>query len=70
MKYVAVASDREMCDLFGIQMFQVHAVVVIPLRESKSMRRRHIFSLLDCRKCNGIVHGSRMAIDSMANHWL
>ena len=42
---------------------------VIPQRESKSMHRRHVFSVLDCGQCNGIVHGSCMAIDSPVNDW-
>ena len=44
--------------------------MVIPQRESKSMRRRHIFSLLDCGQCSGIVRGLRMAIDFLVNDWL
>ena len=53
--------------LLGIRILQVYALAVIPQRESKNMRRRHSFSLLDCGQCNGIVHGLRMAIDSPAN---
>ena len=34
------------------------------------MRRRHIFRLLDCGQCNGIMHGLRMAIDSPVSDWL
>ena len=41
----------------------------IPEGESKSMRRSRIFSFLDCGQCSGIVHCSRMAIDSPANDW-
>ena len=50
-------------------MLQVYALVVTPQKEYKSMRRRHIFSLLDCGQCIGIVHGSRMAIYSSDNDW-
>ena len=44
-------------------------VDILP-KESKSMRTRHIFSVLDCGQCSGIVHDSRMAIDSLVNYWL
>ena len=40
----------------GIQTLQVHELTFIPLKESKSMRRRHIFSLLDSEQCNRMVH--------------
>ena len=65
-----VKEARKCIILLGILILQVHALAVIPQRESMNMRRRHIFSLLDCGQCNGIVHGSRMAIDSLANDWL
>ena len=48
----------------------VHTLVVIPQRETKSMRGKHIFSLLDCGQYNGTVHCSRMAIDCLVNDWL
>ena len=54
-------------NLLGIRIPEVHELTSIPQREFKSMRRRYIFTLLGCGKCSGIVHGSRMAIDS--NGW-
>ena len=47
-----------------------HELRDIPQRESKSMRRRRIFSLLDCGPLNGIASGPRMAIDSPANDFI
>jgi len=38
----------------GIRFLQVHVLVVISQMESKSMRRRHLFRLLDRGQCNGI----------------
>ena len=55
--------------LFRIRILQVPALAVILLRKFKSMRRKHIFSLLDCRQCNGLMHGLRMTIDSPVNDW-
>ena len=55
--------------LLGICIPEVHELKGIPERESKSMRGRCIFSLLDCGQCSWIVHSSRMAIDSPANDW-
>ena len=49
--------------LLGIRIHEVHALKEIPLRESKSMRRRHIFSFLDCGQCTRdsafLAHGNR-----------
>ena len=53
----------------GIRIPEVHELKGIPQSESKSMRRRRILSFLFCGQCSGIVHGSRMAIDSPANDW-
>ena len=53
--------------LLGIRILQAHEPTVISLKEFNSMRRRHIFI---CGQRNGLVHGSRMAIDSPANDWL
>ena len=55
--------------LLGIYIHEVHGLKDIPQRESKSMRRRRIFSSLDCGQCRGIVDSLRMAIDSPANDW-
>ena len=44
--------------------------MVIPQRESKSMCRRYILSLLHCGQCSGIVHESSMGIDSLVSDWL
>ena len=62
-------SPRRQSILLGIRIPELHGRRGIPKRESKSMRRRRIFSLLDCGQCSGIVHGSRMTIDSPANEW-
>ena len=48
---------------------EVQELKGIPQRESQSMRRRRIVCLLVCGQCSGIVHGSRMATDSLANDW-
>ena len=55
--------------LLGICIPDVYELKGIPQRESKSMRRRRIFSLLQCGQSSGTVHGSLMAIDSSANDW-
>ena len=55
--------------LLGIRIPEVYKLGGIPQRESKSMRRRRVFSLLDSGQCSGIVYGSHMAIDSPANDW-
>ena len=55
--------------LLGIRIPEVHDLRAFPQRESTSMRRRRIFSLLDCGQCSGIVQDSYMTIDSPANDW-
>ena len=56
--------------LLGIHILQVHELKGIPRRESKSMRRRRIFSLFNCGQCCGILHGSRVAVDFPVSDWL
>ena len=36
----------------------------------KNMRRKHVFGLLDCGQCKGILCRWRMSIDSPGNDWL
>ena len=55
--------------LLEIRIPEVHELKGIPQRESKSMRRRHIFSFPDCEQFSGILQGLRMAIDSLTNDW-
>ena len=62
-------SNLALDQLLGIRIPEVQELKGSPQRESKSMRRRRIFSLLDCGQCSGIVHGSRMATDSPVNDW-
>ena len=49
--------------LLGIRIPEVYEPKGIPQRESKSMRRRRIFSLPDCGQCSGgsawLAHGNR-----------
>ena len=54
----------------GIRIPEVHDLKGIPQRESKSLRRRRIFSFFDCAQCSEIVYGSRMAIPSLVNDCL
>ena len=55
--------------LFGTRTPEDYELKGSPQREAESMRRRRIFSLLDCGQYNAIVHGSHMAIGSPANDW-
>ena len=68
--FIEIESPPKHYLLLGIQVIQVQELKVILQKESKSMRRRHIFSLLVCGQCNGIVCGSRKAIDSPVKDWL
>ena len=47
----------------GIRIPEVYGLKGIPQRESKSMRRKRVFSVLDCGHCSGIgigfSHGNR-----------
>ena len=49
--------------IVGEHIPQIQEPTVIPQMESKSMRRWHIFSLIECGHCNRIIKGSHMAID-------
>ena len=56
-------------NLLRICIPEVHELKGIPCKEFKSTRRRYIFSLLEFEQYSGIVHGSRIAIDSPSNDW-
>ena len=53
-KFIA-RQEKQSKYLLGIRIPKVHEPKGIPERESKGMRRRLIFSLLDCMQCGGIV---------------